>query len=109
MGKTIAITAKFTEKEADRIEAMAVAQGTSKSAVLHELVMKGFEAPKAENTAIADTVRFRFTEDFAYFWKDREYPGFIRDGEAHIKFGGDWKIYDLSKIPVEVLGASDDE
>lgn len=103
MGKTIAITAKFTEKEADRIEAMAVAQGTSKSAVLHELVIKGFEAPKEETAVAADTVRFKFTEDYTYFWKDREYPGFIRDGEAHIKFGGDWKIYPLHKLPVEVI------
>ena len=109
MGKTIAITAKFTEKEADRIEAMAAAQGTSKSAVLHELVMKGFEAPKVENTPVADTVRFKFIEDYTFFWKDREYPGFIRDGEAHIKFGGDWKIYPLSILPVEVVGANDDE
>ena len=103
MGKSIPITAKFTESEADRIETMAVAQGTSKSAILHDLVMKGLEVHKTTNAA-ADTVRFRFTEDYTYFWKDREYPGFIREGEAHIKFGGDWKIYPLDALPVEVIG-----
>lgn len=104
MGKTIAITAKFTEEEAARIDAMAYSSGTSKSAVLHELVLKGFDAPVMGGTPTLDTVKFRFLENYTYFWKDREYPGFIRDGEAHIKFGGDWKIYKLNEIPVEVIG-----
>ena len=102
MGKTIAITAKFTEEEAARIDAMAYSQGTSKSAVLHDLVMKGFNAPSSES--FPDTVKFKFLENYTYFWKDREYPGFIRDGEAHIKFGGDWKIYKVNEIPVEIIG-----
>lgn len=100
MGKTIALTAKFTETEADRIEAMAISGGISKSALLHDLVLKGMSSHECAST---DTVRFRFTEDYTFFWKDREYPGFIRDGEAHIKFGGDWKIYDLNILPVEIV------
>lgn len=101
MGKTIPMTAKFTEEEADRITAIAGANSSSISAVLHDLVIKGLERPA--ETVATDSVKFRFKEDYTYFWKDREYPGFIRNGEAHIRFGGDWKIYNLSEIPVEVL------
>ena len=29
------------------------------------------------------------------------------DDEAHILFGGDWKIYKLDEIPVEIIGGND--
>lgn len=103
MGKTIPMTAKFTEEEADRIDSWAASKGLSRSAALHDLIMKSFEHHINENPGNTDSVRFLFTDDYTYFWKGREYPGFIRDGEAHIKFGGDWKIYKLEEIPVEVF------
>lgn len=101
MGKTIAITAKFTQEEADRIEAYAISMGTSKSAILHDLVISGLgnSTPDISSEAVV----FRFTENYLYFWIGHEYPGFVRGNEAHIKFGGEWMIYKLSDIPAEVI------
>lgn len=100
MGKTIAITGKFTEAESDRIDSYAKIKGISKSAALHELVMNGFNQPSGETK----TVTFRFKENFSFFWKDHDYIGFIEEGNAHIKFGGEWKIYKVDEIPADIIG-----
>ena len=100
MGKTIAMTGKFAESECDQIDTFARMHDLSRSAAIHYLVMEGLKTP----TDKGDSVTFKFLENFAYFWKDREYKGFLRDGKAHILFGGDWLIYDVDKIPVEIIG-----
>ena len=105
MGKSVAMTAKFTEDESKRIDAWAESHKMSRSGALHELVMRSFaDSKKADESNDNDVVTFRFTEDYSYFWKDHEYVGFIRDDEAHIKFGGEWMIYPLKEIPVEIVG-----
>lgn len=99
MGKTIPLTGKFAENECDQIDAYARMNNLSRSAAIHQLVMAGLKAPSDKG----DTVTFRFLEDYAYFWKDKEYTGFLRGDEAHIRFGGDWHIYNKNEIPVEII------
>lgn len=106
MGKTIPMTAKFTEEEADRIDTWAASKGLSRSAALHELVDRSFlmaNTKTEDDQSAKNVVKFRFWKDFSYFWKDHDYMGFIRDDEAHISFGGEWKIYKLNEIPADVI------
>lgn len=99
MGKTIPLTGKFAENECDQVDAYARSNGLSRSAAIHQLVMAGLHSSDGDGS-----VTFRFLEDYSYFWKGREYAGFIRGDEAHVLFGGDWKIYKLADIPVEIVG-----
>ena len=103
MGKSVAMTAKFTEEESKRIDAWAESHKMTRSGALHELVMRSFTESKTKETQDNDVVTFRFTEDLSYFWKDHEYVGFLRDDEAHIKFGGEWMIYPLKEIPADIV------
>lgn len=104
MGKSIAMTAKFSEIECNQIDAWAALKGLSRSAAIHELVMKGF----AENNTVREekptnnVVKFYFKDDYSYFWKDHEYIGMINGDDATIKFGGEWMSYKLADLPVEV-------
>ena len=102
MGKTITVASKFTEEENDRIEIYAEIHGMSKSQVVHEFTIKGMNE-NPENEKGVRTVDFLFTDNFAYFWKGKIYHGTIHGDEVSIRFGGEWKNYKLSDIPVEVI------
>lgn len=106
MSKTVAMTAKFTEKESNLLDAWAESRGMTRSAAIHELVVRGIQNVSEKQTKPAeenDVVRFLFKEDYTYFWKGHEYAGFVRDDEAHIRFGGEWMIYPLSELPAEIV------
>ena len=105
MAKTVVVSSKFTEEECDIIDSWAAAHEMTRSAALHKLVMGACQKtemmiPEKEDNSVA---QFRFTENFSYFFKERIYNGFIREDEAHIRFGGEWMIYKLDELPVEVL------
>lgn len=102
MGKTITVASKFTEEENEKIEVYAEVHRMSKSQVIHEFVLKGMR-DKPTNEAGIRTVTFLFTQDFAYFWKDRKYQGTLNGDTASIKFGGEWKHYNVNELPVEVI------
>lgn len=69
--------------------------------MVHELVMKGLTENRPNNEGIR-AVSFTFLADFAYFWKGRTYQGTLNGNTASIQFGGEWKVYDLKELPVEV-------
>lgn len=102
MGKTITVASKFTEEENEKIEVYAEIHNMSKSQVVHEFVLKGMRDKPTNNAGIR-TVGFLFKKDFAYFWKDRTYQGTLNGDAASIKFGGEWKHYNLNELPVEVV------
>lgn len=102
MGKTITVASKFTEEENEKIEVYAEIHGMSKSQVLHEFVVRGMKEQPVNDAGIR-TVGFLFTKDFAFFWKGRTYQGTINGETASIKFGGEWKTYNINDLPVEVI------
>lgn len=102
MGRMIAVTGKFSEEECEQIEIFAEVHGMNKSQVIHELVMKGMKE-RPENDIGVRSVGFYFTDNFAYFWKDKIYRGTIHGNEASIRFGGEWMNYKLDELPVEVV------
>lgn len=102
MGKTITVASKFTEEENEKIEVYAEVHNMSKSQVLHEFVIKGMRDNHTNENGIR-TVSFLFLKDFAYFWKGKTYQGTINGDIANIRFGGEWKNYHLSELPVEVI------
>lgn len=106
MSKSITVASKFSEEELDRIDWFVKKNETTRSALFHDLVMQGVSGKAQTNHDIPANVKevtFRFTEDFAYFWKDREYKGIINGDDASVYFGGEWKSYRLKDLPVEVL------
>ena len=106
MSKSITVASKFSEEELDRIDWFVKKNETTRSALFHDLVMQGVSGETQTNHDIPANVKevtFRFTEDFAYFWKDREYKGIINGDDASVYFGGEWKSYRLKDLPVEVL------
>ncbi len=106
MSKSITVASKFSEEELDRIDWFVKKNETTRSALFHDLVMQGVSGEIQTNHDIPANVKevtFRFTEDFAYFWKDREYKGIINGDDASVYFGGEWKSYRLKDLPVEVV------
>lgn len=102
MGKNLTVASKFTEDENEQIEVYASFHGISKSQLVHDFVMQGIKSkPTSEDEAIG--VGFYFTADYAYFWKGRTYRGVLHGDNVSIKFGGEWKNYKLSDLPVEVV------
>ena len=105
MSKTITVASKFSEEEIDMIDYFVQKSNSTRSALFHDLVMQGVKGdePVHEIPTNVQEVRFLFTDDFAYFWKGREYRGIINGEEASVYFGGEWKHYKLDELPVEVL------
>lgn len=101
-GKSIAVASKFTEEENEKIEVYAELHGVSKSQVVHDLVIKGM-TQKPQNDKGVKSVGFLFKENYAYFWKGTTYRGTLMGDEVSIRFGGEWKNYKLSELPVEVV------
>lgn len=108
MSKTVTVASKFTEEEIDKIDYFVSKNKTTRSALFHELVMNGVNGASHENeSVVGDTnikeVTFKFTADFAYFWKDRTYKGIINGEDASVYFGGEWKNYKYAELPVVVV------
>lgn len=106
MGKSITVASKFSEEELDRIDYFVKQNNTTRSALFHDLVMQGVSGTIQKNHIIPSNIQeviFRFTDDFAYFWKGKEYKGIINGEDASVYFGGEWKLYKLADLPVEVL------
>ena len=101
MGKTITVASKFTEEENEKIEVYAEVHNMSKSQVLHEFVIRGMKDNHTTDAGVR-TVSFYFTDDYAFFWKHKTYQGTINGDTASIKFGGEWKHYNINDLPVEV-------
>lgn len=104
MSKTVTVASKFTEEELDKIDWYVKQNHTTRSALFHELVMNGVNGTNEQvidNSNIREVV-LHFIEDFAYFWKGRDYRGIVNGDEVSVYFGGEWKNYKLDEIPVEV-------
>lgn len=105
MSKTITVASKFSEEEIDMIDYFVQKNQTTRSALFHDLVMQGVKGTQPEHELPnVQEVKFLFTDDFAYFWKGREYRGIINGEDASVYFGGEWKHYKLADLPVEVTG-----
>ena len=105
MSKTVTVASKFTEDELDKIDWFVKKNNTTRSALFHDLVMQGVSGEEQTNHVIPSNIQeviFHFTDNFAYFWKDRDYKGIINGEDASVYFGGEWKSYKLSELPVEV-------
>lgn len=103
MSKTNTVASKFSDSELDKLDWFVQKMGTTRSALVHDLVVQGVNgAPvKHEIPKGVQDVVFVFKEDFAFFLKNREYKGIINGDDASIYFGGEWKTYKLSDLPVE--------
>lgn len=100
------VASKFSQDELDRIDWFVKKNNTTRSALFHDLVMQGVSGEAQTRHEIPSNVRevvFRFKENYAYFWTDRDYKGIINGEDASIFFGGEWKQYKLADLPVEVL------
>ena len=110
MAKTITVASKFTEEEIDKIDWFVAQNHTTRSALFHELVMRGVDGTQSESELLTKEnsdikeVTLLFTDDFAYFWKNREYKGIINGDNVSVYFGGEWKNYQLDELPVEIRG-----
>ena len=104
MSKTFTVASKFTEEEIDKIDYFVARKGTTRSALFHELVMNGVNGTddKVIDSTNIREVTLHFIDDFAYFWKGRDYRGIINGEEVSVFFGGEWKNYKLAELPVEV-------
>lgn len=102
MSKTNTVASKFSDNELDKIDWFVQKMGTTRSALVHDLVIQGVSgAPvKQEMPKGVKDVIFVFKEDYAFFWKNREYRGIINGDDASIYFGGEWKTYKLADLPV---------
>ena len=103
MAKTNTLASKFSDAELDKIDWFVQKIGTTRSALIHDLVMQGVSGAPVKHelpTGVQDVV-FTFKEDFAFFWKGREYRGIINGDDASIYFGGEWKTYKLKDLPVD--------
>lgn len=106
MSKSITVASKFSEEELDRIDWFVKKNNTTRSALFHDLVMQGVSGEEQTKHNIPTNVRectFLFTDNFGYFWKNKEYKGIINGDDASVYFGGEWKSYKLADLPVEVL------
>ena len=105
MGKTQTVASKFTEEELDKIDFYVKLNNTTRSALFHDLVMQGVSGENKSKYVPSDLkeVTFLFKDNFAYFWKDREYKGIIVGNNASIHFGGELKTYRLDELPVEII------
>ena len=109
MGKTIAVASKFTEEELNRIDFFVQQRNTTRSTLVHDLVMDAVDGRDSREDILGNSdikkVRFLFKDNFAYFWKDREYEGIINADAncANLYFGGEWKTYSLDELPVVIL------
>ena len=104
MSKSMTVASKFSEEEIDMIDYFVQKNQTTRSALFHDLVMQGVKgAPPVHEIVNVQEVKCVFTDDFAYFWKGREYRGIINGEDASVYFGGEWKHYKLNELPVEVL------
>lgn len=108
MGKSVTVASKFTEEEIDKIDYFVAQKHTTRSALFHDLVMNGVNGTDVSSAEIVGStnikeVKFLFKDNYAYFWKDREYRGIINGDNASLYFGGEWKNYKLSDLPVEVV------
>lgn len=103
MSKTNTVASKFSDAELDKIDWFVKKMGTTRSALFHDLVMQGVSGAPVKNELPKDVkeVIFVFKDDFAFFWKDKEYKGLINGDDASIYFGGEWKTYKLKDLPVE--------
>jgi len=110
MSKTITVASKFTEEEIDKIDYFVAKNHTTRSALVHELVMRGLDGSQDETNLITKgnsdirEVKLLFNDDFSYFWKGKEYRGIINGEDVSIYFGGEWKNYKLDELPVTVEG-----
>lgn len=109
MSKTITVASKFTEEEIDKIDYFVAQNNTTRSALFHELVMSGVDGKQGETNLITKgnsdikEVRLLFTDDYSYFWKNHEYKGIINGEDVSVYFGGEWKNYKMSDLPIEVM------
>ena len=106
MSKSITVASKFSEEELDRIDWFVKKNNTTRSALFHDLVMQGVSGEEQTNHVIPSDVRectFLFTDNYGYFWRNKEYNGIINGDDASVYFGGEWKTYKLADLPVEVL------
>ncbi len=103
MPKTNTVASKFSDAELDKVDWFVQKMGTTRSALVHDLVMQGVSgAPvKTEMPKGVIDVIFHFKEDFAFFWKGKDYRGIINEDDASIYFGGEWKTYKLKDLPVD--------
>lgn len=103
MAKTNTVASKFSEEELDKIDWFVQKMGTTRSALFHDLVMQGVSGAPVKHELPKGTkdVIFTFREDFAYFWKGKEYRGIINGDDANIYFGGEWKTYKLADLPAD--------
>ena len=101
MSKTITVASKFTEEEIEKIDFFVTKHNTTRSALFHELVMNGINGT---NEKVIDSdlreVKVLFTDDYAYFWKNREYRGILNGDEINLYFGGEWKNYRIEDLPI---------
>lgn len=100
---SVTLAGKFSQEEVDRIEFETARREITKSALIHELVMKGLDGEdNPKYIAGSEEVTFVFKKDFAYFWKGREYKGVLNGDNASIWFGGGLIPYKLKDLPVEI-------
>ena len=102
MSKTNTVASKFSDAELDKIDWFVQKMGTTRSALFHDLVMQGVSGAPVQQkmpSGVKEVV-FVFTEDYSFFWKDREYRGMINGEDASVYFGGEWKNYKLEDLPV---------
>lgn len=105
MSKTITVASKFSEDEIDKIDYFVQMNKTTRSALFHDLVMQGVSGEMRSTHEIPSNVQeviLLFKDDYAYFWKDREYKGIVNGEDVSIYFGGEWKPYKLADLPVEI-------
>ena len=108
MSKTITVASKFTEEEIDKIDYFVTKNHTTRSALFHDLVMNGVNGTETSlttkgNSDIREVTLF-FTDNHSFFWKGRNYKAIINGEDVSVYFGGEWKNYKLSELPVEVRG-----
>ena len=110
MSKTITVASKFTEEEIDKIDYFVGKNKTTRSALVHELVMRGLDGNQDETNLITKgnsdirEVKLLFDDDFSYFWKGKEYKGIVNGDDVSIYFGGEWKNYKFDELPVTIMG-----
>ena len=109
MSKTFTVASKFTEEEINKIDYFVNKNNTTRSALVHELVMNGVDGTQAENIITKGNSDIRevdllFTDDFSYFWKNKTYRGIVNGEDVSVYFGGEWKNYKLRDLPVVLEG-----
>lgn len=103
MSKTITVASKFTEEEVEKIDYFVKQHNTTRSTLFHDLVMKCVNGSDEEiiNSNVRE-VTVVFTDDYAYFWKNKEYRGILNGEEINLYFGGEWKNYKIDELPIHI-------